>query len=287
MECPKRNLTREAFIVILSGELIRQRLENGEIFKKGTWDESSIREASYVLRLASDGLLIDGNFYDPGKPYAGTYIGIAPGEIAILSTIERLDMPINLVGKIGVRFDPSIRGLTGLMGIQVDPLYGHGLDDERLFIRVINQGNHTVRFLPRDIVFTFELHEVKGDVRPPSPRKASTWDRIKEQLATQDNSSWSYVTRVEKRLTVELDSVQGYLQPLVMFGIFLVAITILGVALTVIVAGSDVPETYVPTWVRDWGWKVLLGSLSFGAAITGLVGLVTVVAVLVRLIRRQ
>ena len=70
--------------------------------------------------------------------------------------------------------------------------------------------------------------------------------------------------------------VRDYLQPLVMFGIFLIAVTILGVALTVIVTGSDTPETYVPTWVRDWGWKVLLGTLSFAAFTTGLIGCITV-----------
>ena len=92
--------------------------------------------------------------------------------------------------------------------------------------------------------------------------------------------------RIENRLTAQLNNVRDYLQPLVMFGIFLVAITILRVALTVIVAGSDVPETYVPTWVRDWGWKVLLGSLSFGAAMTGIVGIVTVLALGARLFKR-
>ena len=112
--------------------------------------------------------------YEPGVIYTGAYIGIEPGEIAILSTVERLNMPNNLVGKIGVRFDPSIRGLTGLMGIQVDPLYGSGQGDERLFIRVINLGNEAVRFSSQATVFTFELHELKGTVRPLSRQKVST-----------------------------------------------------------------------------------------------------------------
>ena len=160
--------------MILSGESILERLKDGEIFRQGTWDEGSIKEASYALRLANDGLLVEGKFYEPGVIYTGAYIGIEPGEIAILSTVERLNMPNNLVGKIGVRFDPSIRGLTGLMGIQVDPLYGSGQGDERLFIRVINLGNEAVRFSSQATVFTFELHELKGTVRPLSRQKVST-----------------------------------------------------------------------------------------------------------------
>ena len=44
---------------------------------------------------------------------------------------ERLNMPGDLVGKLGIRFDYATQGLTGLMGIQVDPYFGRGHDDER------------------------------------------------------------------------------------------------------------------------------------------------------------
>ena len=72
--------------MILSGEAILERLRDGQIFRQGTWDAASIMEASYALRLANDGLLVNGEFYDPGVPYTGSYISIEPGEIAILST---------------------------------------------------------------------------------------------------------------------------------------------------------------------------------------------------------
>ena len=147
-----------------------------------------------------------------------------------------------------------------------------------------------MKFQHEDIVFTFELHEVVGEVRPPSPSRMSTWARIKEQLATQDDSSWSNLTQVkseavqlENRLRSEIKNIEDYLQPLVMFGIFLLAVTILGVALTVIVSGRDTPEVYVPSWVTNWGWMVLLGTLSFAAVMTGLMGVVTVVSVAFRL----
>ena len=40
-------------------------------------------------------------------------------------------MPADLVGKIGIRFNHAALGLTGLMGIQVDPNYGQGKKAER------------------------------------------------------------------------------------------------------------------------------------------------------------
>ena len=223
--------------MILSGEEIRNRLKNKQILREGTWDDDCIAEVSYTLRIANDGLLINGKFYDPGIPYKGGYIEIEPGEIAILSTKARLNMPCNLMGKIGIRLEYALQGLTGLMGIQVDPLYGHDKEAERLFIRVANFGNEPIRLSPGDKVFTFELHEVSGDV--PLISKESSWPRIKRSLRHQRDVSWSYVTRVQENLEMGTQNIRQYHQPLVMFGIFLLAVTILGVALLVIVNGRD------------------------------------------------
>ena len=311
--------------MILRGEAILERLKGGQIFKQGTWDEGLITEASYALRVASDGLMLGGKTFLPEKDFLEGDIKIDPGEIAILSTIERLDMPGDLVGKIGIRFDYASQGLTGLMGIQVDPFYGWGHTtadtrgrDERLYIRVANLGNETISIPLRADVFTFELHNLDGRVPEPTPTpRLGMWHRLQDILkrrhglgrlrvrggervrlavylkalacnvkripANQDHASWSNVTKVQfdvGSLTTRFESatkeVRDYLQPLVMFGIFLIAVTILGVALTVIVTGSDTPETYVPTWVRDWAWKVLLGTLSFAASVTGVIGLIIV-----------
>ena len=269
--------------MILSGEAILERLKAGQIFKQCTWDERSVKEASYALRVANDGVMLGGKSFLPEKDFLEGDINIGPGEIAILSTIERLDMPGDLVGKIGIRFDYASQGLTGLMGIQVDPFYGWGHTNERLYIRVANLGNETIPIPLCADVFTFELHDVDGHVPEPTTSRLGMWHRLQDILANQDHASWSNVTKVQ----VDVDSlntrfesatkeVRDYLQPLVMFGIFLIAVTILGVALTVVVTGSDTPEIYVPTWVRDWGWKVLLGTLSFAATVTGVIGLLIV-----------
>ena len=269
--------------MILRGEAILERLKGGQIFKQGTWDEGLITEASYALRVASDGLMLGGKTFLPEKDFLEGDIKIDPGEIAILSTIERLDMPGDLVGKIGIRFDYASQGLTGLMGIQVDPFYGWGHTNERLYIRVANLGNETISIPLRADVFTFELHNLDGRVPEPTTPRLGMWHRLQDILANQDHASWSNVTKVQfdvgslnTRFESATKEVRDYLQPLVMFGIFLIAVTILGVALTVIVTGSDTPETYVPTWVRDWGWKVLLGTLSFAASVTGVIGLIIV-----------
>ena len=166
--------------MILGRKEIHKLLKEGHIFRECTWKKKCLREASYALRIADDGLLLNGKFYDPGDHYKDDYIVIDPGKIAILSTKEEITMPGDLVGKIGIRLEYALLGLTGLMGIQVDPYYGHDKEHERLFIRVANLGNAPIRLSPGDEVFTFELHEVKGKI--PKKTKQASWPRIKGTL---------------------------------------------------------------------------------------------------------
>ena len=73
------------------------------------------------------------------------------------------------------------------MGIQVDPYYGKELH-ERLFIRVANLGNDSVKLRPGDPVFNIEFSEVEG-AEPPETPKQETWDRFLEIIKDQSNAS--------------------------------------------------------------------------------------------------
>ena len=252
--------------MILSGKEIHRHLVAGYIFRDNTWEKSALKEASYALRIAPDGLMIDDKQYGPGEDYPGDYIEIEPGKIAILSTVERLNMPDCLAGKIGIRLDYALQGITGLMGIQVDPLYGSRDKDERLFVRVANLGNESVKLSPYDQVFTFEVHTVRGAVDSTlTTTKQSTWLRLKQRLSNQRHSSWSNLTQVQEDLIAESDAIRDHLQPLVMFGVFLVAVTILGVVVTVVLSVRDTPEVKVPSWITDWGWILLMATTSVAA----------------------
>ena len=259
--------------MVLSGQTILDRLNKGDIFRQGTWEESCIKEASYALRIVRDGMMIDGDFYNPGKYFKGNFIKIEPGKIAILSTEERLNMPCDLVGKIGIRLDYALRGLTGLMGIQVDPFYGSDKCDERLFIRVANLGNEAISLSTGDAVFTFELHKVAGAVEKKS--KGCTWDRIKNELSHQDDSSWSYVTQVKSDLSKETQNVRENQQPVVLFGVFLVAATILSVAISLAVNFNGMASAKVPSWFDDGGWMMLLATFIVGTFATATIGVIT------------
>lgn len=243
--------------MILGTEEILNRLNNCEIFHKGTWNDGSIKEASYALRVANDGMVIDGVIFPPGKKYGEPLIVIQPGRIAILSTEERLCMPGDLVGKLGVRLEFASKGLTGLMGIQVDPYYGSNQANERLYIKVANFGNEPVRIRAGSEVFNIEFSEVVG---AQNPRKGDTWERIIESLSNQSHIDWSYMTRVETNtegikgnVLEQINSIRDNQQSVVMFGVILVSITILGALITFILNVEGAPN-----WVADWGWIILV-----------------------------
>ena len=287
--------------MILNGDQIRERCDDesspAEIFKPDTWNPNGFREASYVLRVAADELMIDGTFYERGTPYPETYIEIKPGRIAVLSTKEELIMPNDLVGKIGIRIQYALKGLTGLMGIQVDPCYGRQRDGERLYIRVANLGNEPIKVLPGDGVFTFEVHQLAEPIDCSAFTKDPTWEVLKRGLADQDDASWSYATRIndesvergrqlkdeadereerhQNRFEFEIGGIRDYIQPVVMFGIFLVAVTILSVSIATIVSLRNVEGAAVPAWMTEWGWALLLITLVGATLATGSVAALT------------
>ena len=286
--------------MILNGDQIRERCEEAsspEIFKPDTWVASGFKEASYVLRVATDQVMIDGTFYENGNHYPGTFLEIKPGRIAVLSTMEELIMPNDLVGKIGIRIRYALKGLTGLMGIQVDPCYGQQRDGERLYIRVANLGNETIKLLPKAPVFTFEVHQLAEPIDCTRFPKDPTWEVLKQGLENQKDASWSYATRInddseerarrleeeadereerhQNRFEVEISRIRDYIQPVVMFGIFLVAVTILGVSIATIVSLRKVDGAAVPPWVTEWGWALLLITLVGAVLATSAVAVLT------------
>ncbi|MYB77389.1 MAG: hypothetical protein F4X83_09895 [Chloroflexi bacterium] len=299
--------------MILNGDQIRDRCDDAssppEIFKPDTWVDSGFMEASYVLRVATDQVMIDGTFYEKENHYPGTFLEIKPGRIAVLSTMEELIMPNDLVGKIGIRIRYALKGLTGrLMGIQVDPCYGQQRDGERLYIRVANLGNETIKLLPKAPVFTFEVHQLAEPIDCTRFPKEPTWEVLKGGLSDQDDASWSYATRInddseerarrleeqadereerhQNRFEVEISRIRDYIQPVVMFGIFLVAVTILGVSIATIVSLRNVDGAAVPTWLTEWGWALLLITLVGAVLATSAVAVLTCVQLVLSIKRK-
>ena len=140
-----------------------------------------------------------------------------------------------------------------------------------MYIRVANFGNDPIRLSEGDGVFTFELHEVTGCV--PKESKKDSWPRIKQTLKDLDNASWSYVTRVESDLSAETQRVKDYFQPLVMFGVFLVAVSILAAALAVLLQTPKPSKVIGTSLLAADAGTLFLWVLLVGIAGTAWVGM--------------
>ncbi|MCY4618724.1 MAG: hypothetical protein OXD50_09265 [Chloroflexi bacterium] len=253
-------------MAVLGSREILNRLANGDVFAPETWKLENIKEASYALSLAWDGLVVDGKPYPPGSCYPEEQIRIDPGKIAILSTEEKLQMPADLSGKVGVRLEFAAVGLLGLMGIQVDPYYGFGHEEERLYFRVANVSNETIRLQRTDHVFNIELLHAVGAVRP-AVRKEDGWQRMQRMIRNQHDTSWTYITRLKQ----DVDDIEERFQNLILFGVLLVAVTILGVISAVMITAD---ATSAPAWFASWGWVILLVTFAAGGIATAtLVGM--------------
>ena len=265
--------------MILGTSQILSRLGNGDIFRESTWDWGSVKEASYALRVAGNGMIIGDSVVDPcDVEDSRSEIEIEPGKIAVLSTVERLCMPSDLVGRLGVRLEFASKGLVGQMGMQVDPYYGCGEDkDVRLYIKVANLGNKNVIVRPFDRVFNIEFSLVEG-ARRPEGGKPDTWTRLTQSVGDR-HQDWTSITQIQSDLGAQSQGIRNDLdmrlreirdnqQAVVMFGVFLVAITILTVMVGVILNVKD-----TPSWVAHGGWIALI--VFCGVATLAIAGFLT------------
>ena len=176
--------------------------------------------------------------YENGIKYKGDLMRIEPGEMVLLPTMETFNMPGNLVGDIKIKFSHSRKGLTPLFGPKVDPYFGKGYPDERLYLWVSNLGIAPITIRRGERVFTVQFHKLYGKA-PKFKQK----DRIgpivaKEAADMGTEPSLGFVGKIEgnlkRKLGERLVRVEQGTERVVLFGILLVASALLAGAVTVL-----------------------------------------------------
>lgn len=234
---------------ILGSSEIRMKLQ--EIFKNNTGSEKCIQEASYDLRVASDVLVFGGQKYNKGNLFKGNFIKISPGEIALFSTVEQFSMPDYLTGKVGIKFKFTRQGLIPLFGAQVDPLYGNGYPDERLYLIVCNSGSKNVLIKPFEPVFNMEFYVVQGDIeirtkkrrpyvfsliedqffRTESMKRLGSIDEICE-TSNQNKKKLQDLERKVNEVSVKTDTLERGTKQIIFFGLFVIIGTLMAAILS-------------------------------------------------------
>ncbi len=223
---------------VLTGKEIKRRAK--EIFSNDSGHNDSFQEASYDLRVAIDTYIrVGGIMYSPDRnPYREPVIVINPGELAMLPTVESFNMPKDLVGSLKIKFSHSRKGLTPLFGPKVDPYFGSGHDDERLFLWVSNLGTEPVVIRREERVFNIQFHTLTGD-SPDFVRKDPIGPQIEsEAINFGSEPDLGFMNEMRERVTNDLNDrlsrVEHGTSQVVLFGIFLIASALLAGALTVL-----------------------------------------------------
>lgn len=141
---------------ILADKHIRKLVKEHELISP--LDESSLNPASYDLRLGTRAIKTTGVF-DLQK---GDVIHIYPGELVEVMTLEKLRLPNNISGGIGLRSYYARKGLCILAGLQIDPGF-----EGNLVISLVNLGSRPVFLRQGDPFCTVEFNELKGAVERP------------------------------------------------------------------------------------------------------------------------
>jgi deoxycytidine triphosphate deaminase len=260
-------------VSVLAKRSIERRLGRNEIFVGDSWADDCIRSAGYDIRVAPDYLIApDGTRYWPDDPAGLTAcrapFSLHPGDVAFVSSIERLCMPLDLAGNIAQKFSVAREGLLVQCGLLVDPGYGMELRSdgswaprkkrgERLHFQLANIGEESFRVVPgktsiAGIQFLTLDGSVKAEGEKDADIKIPTSDDLLEEMFGRGDTeplapliffprTYDLKSKVEKLREdaddqrIELDSTRRSTEQLLVFGVFLVSITLFTVAVAALI----------------------------------------------------
>lgn len=133
------------------------RAVRSHVLRIKPFHRDALQPASYDMRLHWK-LLISPTRHENGRVVdlrreSGRKCAVEPGRFIGTLTEERLDMPLTMTGRFGLRSEFTRRGLIAFGGIQIDPGF-----KGRLAISLFNAGPEPVEMEQGRRMFTVEFH---------------------------------------------------------------------------------------------------------------------------------
>jgi deoxycytidine triphosphate deaminase len=222
----------------LSGREIERRVERRELIIMFNLD--AINPASYELTTAKDGLITPhGKRIEPGSSdFVPRKIILQPGEAALLSTLERLRMPVDVTGNITIRNKYASEGLTLLSGMLIDPGFGwedelgRGLDQlgSRLYLNVANIGREPVEIKPGlDRIARVQFVTVCGD------HDHGRTTVLRSLFSEQQRPALGFLMEM-KELKDKVERTDTRSEQVMLFGFVVLAVSLIGVSLSTLLS---------------------------------------------------
>ena len=121
------------------------------------FDEKSVNQSSYDLRLGEE-VYIVGKRAPERLSEKQPYISLPPGQFAVLTCYEILNLPEKIMAFITLRNRFKMQGLINVSGFHVDPTF-----KGRLVFAVQNIGPNDIRLRYKDPTFTIFFADVDGN----------------------------------------------------------------------------------------------------------------------------
>jgi deoxycytidine triphosphate deaminase len=261
---------------LLNEDDIRLRMKRApsEIFTSESWKEQQLRAAGYDLRIDCEVRGLNDVKFPKGHNH-GEELELNPGDSASVLSFERFVMPWDVAANLGLRFRYAREGLSIVTGLLVDPGYGW-LEREgelrpigaplHFFLTNIGAKPIAIRLGEAgDGVLSLQFLEVqppkeRKEVTPPRDAAATQalWafkniEAIKAAAAEERARSDRRISDLQAELATlrtELTATRSATEQVGVFGVFLLGITLLGVATAVIVESLGRHPDMV-RWVND------------------------------------
>jgi deoxycytidine triphosphate deaminase len=238
-------------VSVLSDRSIEGRFD--EIFESGTADPENIRAAKYYLTLGDRFLILPGGerFGEEGAPCRKGIV-LMPGQTALVSSREKISIPVDLSAIFGPIFDVSDSGILFFGGMLIDPGFGGRIegegwvrDPEPLSFYLANVGSKPYSLHPgRDRIASIAFQEVKRPHKAhkfPERLRADTARNVRAELFDPkiDRPTDQALGLVEdiREMRQRVDKFEASTKQVVTFGVIVLAVTLFA-ALVSLLASS-------------------------------------------------
>ncbi|MBM4397441.1 MAG: dCTP deaminase [Deltaproteobacteria bacterium] len=192
--------------MILTDRQLREAIKLGKI-KVEPFEDAQVQPATYDLRVGNRGATTSARkLIDVSKV---GYLTLEPGDTAVVSTLEILELDRQHVGRFGLRSKYSRKGLIATTGTQIDPGFRG-----RLIIGLTNVTPSRIVLPHKDDFVSLEVHRLEEpaesaesaydgpyqghvDLRPEDiefvleASGAALPDIIKTMSGTKTSASWA------------------------------------------------------------------------------------------------
>jgi deoxycytidine triphosphate deaminase len=255
---------------ILTRTEMSELFDSGQIFRPATSSKECIRTAAYDLRMATDFMVVpDRPAYPAGRFYPkGTHrsrpVVLSPGDVAFVSSAERCALPWNITGTVGSKFSLTAQGLLILTGLFVDPGYGMvrgpdgewmAADNQRLHFLIANVGSLDVVLIPGEQRIAAVQFQYIESPEPTDQIESYGLRAIEEQYLNPETAVsvglvffrniaelkelvQKYVGK-SAELEARLAGVETGSNQVVMFGVFLLCITLVGIIFELLLTAAN------------------------------------------------